>query len=306
MTTYTNVSMRFQPSTATLAEARNYFTDIRALLLNSGWAASSDTGQMDEATVTFDALSTYAGYRMYYLNDEYHATNPIYMRFAAYGGVSTASRVQWSIRFGSGTDGVGNLTGVVGSELKLHFGSIVSYTPATGPGWGSYGSGYSVVVWGRDALTGNSLGHMIAVSRIFDLHTDEVVNNGNWLALGVYLTSGAYASNGACAVGYNRQYTLEVLHGSAITNGGAINGSCFVPLDTGVVGTSAELFKVLGRDRQVQVFPMLAVYKNTDFSRDAVIQANLSGAVHSFRMMGLYAHNSAAQYSNYSYAIRWD
>lgn len=71
---------------------------------------TTDTGQVNWATVTRPAVNTDGGYEVYYLNDSLHASAPIYFKLY-YGTADTAVRPRIRIEVGTGSNGSGTLTG---------------------------------------------------------------------------------------------------------------------------------------------------------------------------------------------------
>jgi hypothetical protein len=105
---YTNVSD---------ATFRLWINEIHDSLIAFGWLRTTDTGQIDYATVTRPgAINTYQGYAVYKMNDALQSTCAVFMRLD-FGTASTADgpgiKVQVCI---GGTNGAGTLTGNVSSQ----------------------------------------------------------------------------------------------------------------------------------------------------------------------------------------------
>lgn len=84
-----------------------------------GWTMTSDTGQINFATVTKPGVvSTAAGYNMFRMSDSLQATVPCFLKIEYGCGNSTTYPACW-VTVGSATDGAGNLSGRVSSRITL-------------------------------------------------------------------------------------------------------------------------------------------------------------------------------------------
>ena len=127
-----------------LAAWKSICQDVHDNLIDAGCVQTSDTGQMDiSAVATLPADGSYAGYRIYEINDALSATHPIYIKLRF--GCGTEGLYSWAsayvrprtIRieetFSTATDGAGSLTGNVSSASgypqTLVAGGNVTSTP---------------------------------------------------------------------------------------------------------------------------------------------------------------------------------
>lgn len=109
------------------APFRAQCTAIHNALVAFGWVQTSDTGQMNPATVTRPATTTIAGYLIYRMADALQATAPFFLKVRVGTGIyTTATNFYFSI--GTATDGAGTLTGNYSSELGHGTGSSGNYT----------------------------------------------------------------------------------------------------------------------------------------------------------------------------------
>lgn len=203
MTTYSNPSAR-QRLGVTDTIFQNYVTDMHTLFTSSGWAVASDTGQLNEATVTMPALYTYAVPRMYYLNDSLHSTYPIYLK-VEYGAGSTQTWNAVRVTVGGATNGAGSIAGAITTPAILAVGAGNSNDIPGGSvaaAFGSYGDGYSNVVFSDNMYTSASPTPFIGVSREFDQATGTLANNGNFAVLVV----GSVATNQTYSYCWVREY----------------------------------------------------------------------------------------------------
>lgn len=81
-----------------------------------GFVKTADTGQVDWAAVVKPVLSTFAGYEIRQLSDSMQSTVPIFAKIE-YGAGSTQTYPKLRIQLGRGTDGAGNLTGMVSAQF---------------------------------------------------------------------------------------------------------------------------------------------------------------------------------------------
>lgn len=104
-----------------------------------GWVQTSDTGQINLTTVVKPAAAnTQQGYEVWRMNDALQATAPVFVKIAYGSGAAAAYLGVW-ITIGTGSDGAGNITGVVfdgGSVAAATF-SNNSQDTASQPLYGS-------------------------------------------------------------------------------------------------------------------------------------------------------------------------
>lgn len=95
------------------ANFRAWGSYISARLAAVGLVQTSDTGQINWTTVTTPAgVSTYSGYEIWRFNDALQATAPVFIKIE-YGEGANVDGPAVRVRFSSGSDGAGNLTGNV-------------------------------------------------------------------------------------------------------------------------------------------------------------------------------------------------
>ena len=109
-----------------LAVWKSICQDVHDNLIDAGCVQTSDTGQLDiSAVATLPADGSYAGYRIYEINDALSATHPIYIKLNfGCGSEGLYSDSSWYVRsrtirieetFSTATNGAGSLTGNVSS-----------------------------------------------------------------------------------------------------------------------------------------------------------------------------------------------
>lgn len=93
------------------AEFRAWASSISVAFTAFGWVKTTDTGQIDLATVPKPAATqTAAGYEVWRMADAMQATTPVFMK-VEYGTYSTATQQSVWFTVGSGSNGSGTLTG---------------------------------------------------------------------------------------------------------------------------------------------------------------------------------------------------
>lgn len=93
-----------------------WITGIDSAITTLGWVNTADTGQCNPATVTRTGVSTYAGYRIYKMNDALQATVPCFLRID-FGQGASANNHAIKFQIGTSTNGAGTLTGNVSTAF---------------------------------------------------------------------------------------------------------------------------------------------------------------------------------------------
>lgn len=116
------------------ATFRAWWAEFRAMLAEVGLVQTSDTGQVDPATMTRPGMSMDAGYETWRFNDSLQSTAPIFIKFfpGTGAGVSTP-RIRFQV--GSGTNGAGTF---IGAFTNI-FGGVGASSNQP-PGASAYGS----------------------------------------------------------------------------------------------------------------------------------------------------------------------
>jgi len=98
---------------------RLFVATVRAALSGCGLVQTSDTGQLNPATILRPTTNnTTTGYEIYRFNDSAQGTDPIFLRVDyGRGGFNSAYETRWSL--GQGTNGAGTLTGQLSSAVGL-------------------------------------------------------------------------------------------------------------------------------------------------------------------------------------------
>lgn len=94
---------------STITNFKQWGSGISAGILSVGWTQTTDTGQVNWSTIATVPASTTV-YEVWKSSDGLSSTLPIFIKIG-YGFSTTAIRIQ--ISAGTGSDGAGNLTGVL-------------------------------------------------------------------------------------------------------------------------------------------------------------------------------------------------
>lgn len=129
------------------AEFRKWGKGISDALAALGFVKTSDTGQVNWATVTVPASGVYTPYEIWRFNDALQATKPIYFKIEY--GSSGASKPGLRITVGSGSNGSGTINGNVYCTQTTLGGSASMDTSSTE--FASYASGdgssFAIMLW---------------------------------------------------------------------------------------------------------------------------------------------------------------
>jgi hypothetical protein len=93
-------------------------TNISNTLNSFGLAKTSDTGQINPEEVAFAGSDTPSGYEIRTFTDALSASFPVVFKIE-YGGGDNSGIAYW-LTVGTGSDGNGNLTGVVSNRINLY------------------------------------------------------------------------------------------------------------------------------------------------------------------------------------------
>ena len=98
---------------------QNWCQGIHAQLANCGLVNTSDTGQINNATVSApSAASTSQGYEIWRFNDTLQSTTPVYLKLEYGSGAASTTPSLW-LTTGTGTNGAGTLTGAVMTRRQI-------------------------------------------------------------------------------------------------------------------------------------------------------------------------------------------
>jgi hypothetical protein len=99
-------------STVNDAAYRLWMTEWFDMVVASGLVQTSDTGQLNPATITIPGVNaTESGYLIFRFNDSLQSTAPLFLKFR-FGRANAAANMMFGIEVGTGSDGAGTITGV--------------------------------------------------------------------------------------------------------------------------------------------------------------------------------------------------
>lgn len=140
------------PSNDTDAHFRAWINEINDSLIAFGWVRTSDTGQIDFATVTRPTtVNTYQGYAVYRMDDALQSSCAVFMRldFGTGAGTNNCS-IKVQVGIGS-TDGAGTLTGNVSTQAVTSTSTGATASAVTARTAGDAGS-FRMHFWGNNVL----------------------------------------------------------------------------------------------------------------------------------------------------------
>lgn len=99
---------------------RIWAQEIHDAITAAGWVQTADTGQVTIASMALPGTtSTAAGYLIYRMADSLQASYPCYLKVEPASSASATARPGLFLTVGTGTDGAGTLTGIVGTRTHL-------------------------------------------------------------------------------------------------------------------------------------------------------------------------------------------
>lgn len=199
------------PDNSTDAAFRDWGSKLSTALASVGLVKTTDTGQIDWATVLKPASSgVKSGYEIWRFNDSVQPTQPLFLKIEyGSGGVAQSSISLW-FTIGKGSNGSGTLTSTIGS---------VRNPSAFSPGFGTSGTWYVssmdgsalCVLAAPTVLTqGNTTMYTLERSRTA---TGSPTGIGQWISY----TTGANGST--MSIAYNSgNYSVATMVGGGVTN----------------------------------------------------------------------------------------
>lgn len=133
------------PYNSTNAIFQAWGSGIDGAFTTFGWVRTSDTGQVNWTTVPFPTVANSSqGYSIFKMADSLQGTYPCFIKIE-YGSFTPALNPGLWITIGTGSDGSGNITGILKARLQIAPWNNVNTS------WPSYFSGsadrYCAVLW---------------------------------------------------------------------------------------------------------------------------------------------------------------
>lgn len=171
------------PGFATDEAFRAAYAELKNCLTASGLVQTGDTGQVDVATVTKPTtLNAQAAYLMFRFADPLQSVAPVFLRIS-YGVGSNAVYPSWTARVGTGTDGAGNLTGLVSRLATMTLSTPAASVGAALPSYATHSNGFFALSFLQGVLGPSYTSPFVSVQRTCD-------NNGSPTAEGIIFYAG--------------------------------------------------------------------------------------------------------------------
>lgn len=289
------------------ANFRTWGSTTSDLWQDVGLTKTADTGQIDWTSVVRGATAdTFLGYEIFTLDtDTQHATFPLYIRVDYGVGSGAVDRAKLGIQIGSGTNGAGTLTGVLGTQ-RIFTASAADTT--TRDNYCSAGDGYFAWAGGWEAAS-NTTSQLRNTIFIIERLRD---NTGDPTADGVYtFFAGIEATFGT------RGYTQITRSTDTITayssGAGNIRIGSYVPNQSGSFGSDLYLFTHHPADRALYN-PCLSnlFYYHSDFTAGVDFDIDMYGTAQTYKPLGRNNtasnsfQNTAFAHTNSGLALLWE
>lgn len=112
----TAINLSLAPDNSSAALFRAWGSAVDGTFGTCGWVQTSDTGQINWVTVGAPGgANTAMGYSIWRMNDTLQSTKPVFIKMEYGSGTATGSPCFW-ITIGTGSDGAGNITGILKSR----------------------------------------------------------------------------------------------------------------------------------------------------------------------------------------------
>jgi hypothetical protein len=117
MSTRTSTALVPLVSVANVRAVAQFIEDT--FVTTGGWVVSGDTGQTPPGSLTGSGTDTPWGFRIYKMNDVLQATAPIFVKMWFGSGSNLGNDIAIWFQVGTGSDGAGNLTGVIHNTTEI-------------------------------------------------------------------------------------------------------------------------------------------------------------------------------------------
>lgn len=290
---------------------RLWGSKLSAALQACGLLQTADTGQINWTTVAYSNTASFSsGYEIYQFTDELQATSPVFIRID-YGtgnqpGVATGSPSIW-VTVGTGTDGAGNLTGVVSTQEQITgLGSAQQISSNTLP--------YPTYI----SFNGSYLGV------VHKLNGTNWPGDGYTWSGGVFMvgrgtnTAGQYVAGEvvfACSTPNNGPPPQAIVQCMNTANGlittssnGSFTCAWYSPTSTSVNGSNFQVYPCWGAFNQVEPINWMLLGLNAEVGQGTTVLATPFGTTqHTYLMTGAATYNWGINAnSNYSILMLWE
>ena len=274
----TNYNAGITTTSTTAANIQAFATFISTLLTSGGWTQSGDSGQ--QASASWPAATSTnnpGGYQIWHMTDTLAGSYPIYIKLE-YGSGTSAAYFGFWCTIGTGSNGSGTITGIIGARTYL------SNTLGSGS-YPCYGSATtSKLVIAMFATTGGgAAGLMYSIERAKD-------------------TSYADTGSGVIVWGYGHQYAAidqYIDYAGTLSKSFSVSASPYFTMAqlptsyaTGSDGAgNLAIFPILPWGKYGAMTPgyNLLVYYGTDLSAYNSVTVSVAGSNHTFMTLGAQA-----------------
>lgn len=264
------------------ATFRTWYGEIRTMLAAVGMVQTSDTGQVNPATMTRPGTSAYAGYEVWRFADALQSTAPIYVRIRPGTGTGAAIPAL-EMQIGTGTNGAGTLTGVTSTAAVVFANANIASTVTNYPTYMCHTAGFFGHAFKVGAATVGSRGFGFwAICRSAD-NTGTVNGNGAT----VYYTGSS---------GVTAQYLSFLTLTASSTNFESFEPMC--GLTNTQIGGVSQVFHALNAipGERVRVTPQLCTYMAAEVTLGSTFTQTLIGTTqHTYIPIGDAGRNVSGQ-----------
>jgi len=292
------------------ADFQAWVQGIHAQLAASGMIQTSDTGQINPATVALPGVNTVAGYEIWRFNDSIQSTNPFFIK-VEYGVRSVTSRPSFFLTVGTSTNGSGTITGVSTSRQEIT--SNVTYAASqTLPSYASGDGSYIALMTNQDsAQNGAPLGFI--VDRIRDatgIPTGEgitVALNQNNSGQNVGFAQSIVGTQVGAGAGSGTSTPTGIFPGPS--SGMSFSAAAAIGGGVRLYGQSLGVLPLMVMAGQLRYLKCAVMYSTTELSNQAGVtfQANNLGANHTYMTTASIVRSwGDAQNTSDQPAILWE
>lgn len=261
---------------STDADFQAWCQGIAAQLVIAGMVKTTDTGQINNATVVKpSSTNTASGYEIYKLSDAMQATNPYFVKIE-YGSGSVVSTPALWMTAGTGTNGAGTITGPTCARVQETPNSVKT-AGATLP---SYVSGDG----SRFLLANNCDSANAAFVLILSL---DRLRDGT----GTTTTDGVLFFCCSLQTAATIQTIINGTANTAIAGAGCVAGPTASTTSTrlgaglSVVGSNVIVMPFIVAAGQMRYSMNFVVFNNNDITGNATFVANNLGSTHTYQSL---------------------
>lgn len=264
---------------STIAQEKEVFGGISALLTSIGLVKTADTGQLDIPAISVLVTSgTYAGYEIRSWTD---SVGTVFMKWE-YGMNSAISRIR--ITIGTGSDGAGNITGAIASLTNITFqvGFVTTYLQSynianrSGDSWSIYiPTNVGPMIFAFDRQRDPSTGASIANS-YYTFRTNSTA--------GITICTRPLEAFSVTDTAYTHTFAIDYVAGSGMSG-------------LGLEPVAMEAMPVFGAWPHAAVQPVLMQYWATEHMTPyGIFKANVYGQVRTYITISLGSSNYLITY----------